>query len=160
MIKGLLRQPTDNFNILQEWKDLVKSEGDSHLGWLREDAEDLKRKLEFREGTPWGLAAEAFKLAMNLDLDRIPSLTDSVWGSRNAIGTSLARSSTPSDLSLAIDKAWPQKPVATSQCLSGVAEAMQNQSPWYPHLFSDMSRNSGGTTMIGSLPDVEMRGMI
>jgi len=160
MIKGLLRQPTDNFNILQEWKDLVKSEGDSHLGWLREDAEDLKRKLEFREGTPRGLAAEAFKLAMYLDQDRIPSLPDSVWGSRNAIGTSLARSSTPSDLSLAIDKAWSQKPVATSQCLSGVPEAMQSQSSWNPHLFSETSQNFGDTAMTSSSPDVEMRGMI
>jgi hypothetical protein len=153
-IKGLLRQPTADFNIQQEWKDLVKSHGDNNLGWLREDAEDLKRKLEFREGTPRSLAAEALKLAKILDKDDIPSSADSFWESR------VGRSGTSQDLNEAVDKEWPQKPVVPTLCLPGVPQVTGNHSPWNLHLVDGTSRCSGNTTVIGSLPDVEMRDII
>ena len=153
-IKGLLRQPTANFNIQQEWKDLVKSHGDNNLGWLREDAEDLKRKLEFREGTPRSLAAEALKLAKILNKDGTPSPADSFWESR------VERSSTPQDLNEVVDKEWPQKPVLPSLCLPGAAQVARNRSPWNLPLVDETSRCSGDTTMIGSSPDVEMRDII
>lgn len=153
MIKGLLRQPTADFNIQQEWKDLVKSDGDNHLGWLREDAEDLKRKLEFREGTPRGLAIEALKLAKILDQDGFPS-ADSFWESR------VGRPSTPQNLNEAVDKEWPQRPGAQSLCLPVVAQVTENQKPWNSHLVGGTSRYSGDTTMIGSSLDVEMRDIV
>jgi hypothetical protein len=149
-IKGLLRQP----NIQQEWKDLVKSHGDNNLGWLREDAEDLKRKLEFGEGKPRSLALEALKLAKILDKDGIPSTADSFWKSR------ARRSSTLQDPNEAVDKEWRQKPAVPSLCLPGIAQVMESYSPWNLHLVDGTSRCSGDTTMIGPLPDVEMQDII
>lgn len=67
MIKGLLKQPTPDFNILEAWRSIVGSDYDRHLEWSKDEAAALKLKLEFRKGTPVELAAEAFRLAQSRD---------------------------------------------------------------------------------------------
>lgn len=63
-IKGLLKQVSTNFNVSAAWKNLVGWEpnSDRSLEWSDENAAILKRKLEFREGTPEQLAHEARRL--------------------------------------------------------------------------------------------------
>jgi hypothetical protein len=63
IIKGLLKQPTPDFNILEAWRSIVDADYDRHLEWKKEEAAELKLKLEFRKGTPVELAQEAFRLA-------------------------------------------------------------------------------------------------
>jgi hypothetical protein len=41
------------------------------LEWKKEDAAELKLKLEFRKGTPVELAEEAFRLAHSLSRERM-----------------------------------------------------------------------------------------
>jgi hypothetical protein len=71
MIKGLLKQPTQDFNILEAWRSIVGSDYDRHLEWSKDEAAALKSKLEFRKGTPVELANEAFRLAHSTSRDRM-----------------------------------------------------------------------------------------
>jgi len=67
VVKGLLKQCHYNkFNIAEAWNELVGQvpSRDRHISWSVKDAEVLKRKLEFHEGTPQELAKEARMLAV------------------------------------------------------------------------------------------------
>ena len=63
MIQGLLKQPTAEFNVLEAWRTLVDADFDRYMEWSKDDAAELKLKLEFRKGTPTELAQEAYRLA-------------------------------------------------------------------------------------------------
>lgn len=68
VIKGLLKQ-CQEFNIAAAWKKIMimaQAPGRTlHLKCSMENAEILKHKLEFNEGTPQGLAEEVFRVAVN-----------------------------------------------------------------------------------------------
>ena len=71
IIKGLLKQPTPDFNILEAWRSIVGADYDRNLEWKKEEAAELKLKLEFRKGTPVELAQEAFRLAHSPPRERM-----------------------------------------------------------------------------------------
>jgi hypothetical protein len=66
-----LKQPTPDFNILEAWRSIVGSDYDRHLEWKKEEAAELKLKLEFRKGTPVELAQEAFRLTHSPSKERM-----------------------------------------------------------------------------------------
>jgi hypothetical protein len=66
MIIGLLKQPKPEFNVLEAWRSIVDPDDDRCLEWSREDAAELKSKLEYRRGSPLELAREAFRTAMTM----------------------------------------------------------------------------------------------
>ena len=66
VVRGLLKQCRPKFNVAKAWDELGgrAPNRDRQLIWSTKDAEALKRKLEFHEGTPQELAREAKKLAV------------------------------------------------------------------------------------------------
>ena len=81
MIIGLLRQAKPDFNVLEPWRTLVDPEEDRYMEWSKEDASDLKLKLEFRKGTPKELAEEAHRLALTApsEEDRMSIVDEPMW---------------------------------------------------------------------------------
>ena len=82
MIQGLLKQPTADFNVLEAWRTLVDADSDRHIEWSKDDAVELKLKLEFRKGTPTELAQEAYRLAKTTPShagDRMSIVKDISW---------------------------------------------------------------------------------
>jgi len=65
VIKGLLKQVHNGFDIARAWNKILRNNPDYErfLEWLEPELTVLRRKLEFHEGTPHELAAEAFRLA-------------------------------------------------------------------------------------------------
>jgi hypothetical protein len=88
MIKGLLKQPTAEFNILEAWRTLVDADDDQFVEWSSKDAADLKMKLEFRRGTPVDLAQEAFARArMRANEDRMEVIDGPMWTDHDRMET-------------------------------------------------------------------------
>jgi hypothetical protein len=81
MIIGLLRQAKPDFNVLEAWRTLVDPDEDRYMEWSKDDAAELKLKLEFRKGTPKDLAEEAHRLALTAasDEDRMSIIDEPMW---------------------------------------------------------------------------------
>ncbi len=64
-VRGLLKQAIANFNVNKAWKELVGDESnvDRAVSWSKESAISLRQRLEYHDGTPEQLAADAFRLA-------------------------------------------------------------------------------------------------
>jgi hypothetical protein len=77
VVKGLLKQIYQDFNVADAWKELVSRDanGDRLLAWSRQNAAKLKNKLQFHEGAAVEVAAEAQQLAMN----RTPRHANPAW---------------------------------------------------------------------------------
>ncbi|KAF4636922.1 hypothetical protein G7Y89_g1153 [Cudoniella acicularis] len=72
VVTGLLKQVHQDFNVLGAWNALAGvAPIDGLLHWSREDASNLRRKLEYHEATPEALAREAFSLGSK-HLERKP----------------------------------------------------------------------------------------
>lgn len=67
VVRGLLKQAKAeaNFNVANAWRNLTGDEPttDRPVQWSKESAISLKHRLEYHDGTPEQLAAEAFRLA-------------------------------------------------------------------------------------------------
>lgn len=64
VVKGLLKQVYCDFNILEAWAALGNGlPAEESLEWSEADAQILKRKLEYHEGTPENLGREAQALS-------------------------------------------------------------------------------------------------
>lgn len=109
-MKGLLKQVYPDFDVASAWRTLIGGapNGDRYLQWSKDEANNLRRKLEFHEGTPGAIAAEAQAIAAELvgDADnfawtevdsRVPTLTSPIdyaeiekgsWGKDSKSGMS------------------------------------------------------------------------
>ncbi|CZR59749.1 uncharacterized protein PAC_09643 [Phialocephala subalpina] len=67
VVRGLLKQAKleASFNVANAWRNLTGDEptSDREVHWPKESAISLKHRLEYHDGTPEQLAAEAFRLA-------------------------------------------------------------------------------------------------
>jgi hypothetical protein len=77
VVKGLLKQVYQDFNVAGAWKELVSrdSNGERLLEWDGQNAGRLKEKLQYHEGAATDVAAEAQQLAMN----RSPRVANPAW---------------------------------------------------------------------------------
>jgi hypothetical protein len=77
VVKGLLKQIYQDFNVAAAWKELVSRDanGDRLLAWNRQNATLLRNRLQFHEGAATDVAAQAQQLAMN----RTPRHANPIW---------------------------------------------------------------------------------
>lgn len=80
VIKGLLRQPRCEFNILEQWHEVLARAcvDEQTIGWDQKGADQLKRRLELRHGQPLELAQEALRKAVTVKSGSwaLPSASD------------------------------------------------------------------------------------
>jgi hypothetical protein len=102
VIKGLLKQFQPSFNIAATWKALGGTpDWDRPLEWSKRDAEALKRKLEYHEGSAQTLAAEARRLAKGLDV----KIEESGWSAPDSRTATLT---SPIPFEAPMEKPWPE----------------------------------------------------
>jgi hypothetical protein len=107
VVKGLLKQIYEDFNVAAAWKELISRDanGDRLLTWSKENATLLKIKLQFHEGAATDVAAEAQQLALN----RSPRHVTPTWSpSDSRVPTLTSPVMVPFGLST-----WAEEPSAT-----------------------------------------------
>jgi hypothetical protein len=145
VIKGLLKQPYPEFNVLEAWRALVDPEMDSLLEWSREDAAVLKDKLEFRKGTPRDLAFEARSLARPAGRNVNTEMDEPAWNEGSPM-TSQVMSRSAS----AVGKTWPEH-----SSLSSSIASTSKLIPQAPHYQSDANWKGEAAWLRGFTQNVD-----